>query len=270
MSTHRLPIMGSVLAANMTNESWLLSISSQPLIQGAVSAISTGTAPLGHCCIPPCWKPAFTAKWKKMIDFPALHLSQTCENGSVDHYGPGFVFFFPTIVFAPLQQEEQSPYSLCSKLDHLLAGTISHCDQCLHVKLLLTQDQEALLPWNQKTTTAVRAGLLQRKLNRFVRVIPWALYLKQSKFAQSKGLRVTWDECFTAVGIRWSVKHLQTEACLWRALCGERLIAAFLSNIHKREECKQVSHKKWGQQIIRPPIYFDVCGLWEGGGWQKK
>lgn len=53
---------------------------------------------------------------------------------------------FPTIVLAVSGQEAQALHLLRGKLDHLLAGTISHCDQRLHVELLLTQDQEALLP----------------------------------------------------------------------------------------------------------------------------
>lgn len=63
--------------------------------------------------------------------------------------GPGVfppLFFLLCFLFAMCDRKNGSGDSLCSELDHLLAGTVSHGDQRLHVELLLTQDQEALLP----------------------------------------------------------------------------------------------------------------------------
>lgn len=69
----------------------------------------------------------------------------------MDRWGPRWAQDFPTIVSKsphlppPTGQEGQSRHSLCGKLDHLLAGAIPHRHQRLHVELLLTKDQEALL-----------------------------------------------------------------------------------------------------------------------------
>lgn len=57
----------------------------------------------------------------------------------------------------PARTGNTFPYSLGGKLDHLLAGAISHSDQGLDIKLLLTQDQEALFPW--KRTRKIRGTL---------------------------------------------------------------------------------------------------------------
>lgn len=111
-----------------------------PSIKSTVSAILTGTAPLNHLRPSPLLL-AFVVNWK-MTDSLHLHSASECVTIRAQD--------FPTIVRALSDRKSNSRHSLCGKLDHLLAGTISHCDQSLHVELLLTQDQETLLPWKYK------------------------------------------------------------------------------------------------------------------------
>lgn len=204
-----------------------------------------------------------------MIDLPALHLTQNVWKWLGARLGPSV---FPPL-FSPFWQEERSSYSLCCKLDHLLAGTISHCDQRLHVELLLTQDQEALLPWKQNNNTSSRAVQTSFK---------WALQachdlkaselsVKQCMFVQVKrymSLRMK----TVSPGSKDPSCHLQVNCQTFvnRAFSLKRTVKrkgdCYLPNTHTPRNCmNSTADKIWGQYTVRPPRYFDVCWLCEKG-----
>lgn len=145
MSIHRLPVMGYSLAANMTNDSWLLIISPSSDPRSCICHLDRN-CPIRPLLYSALLKASFYCQVKKWLISPP---STSVRRVKMDQWTVMAKVFFSHHCFCPLWQEEQSRYLLCGKLDHLLAGTIPHCDQCLHVKLLLTQDQEALLPWKQ-------------------------------------------------------------------------------------------------------------------------
>lgn len=227
MSIHRLPVMGYSLAANMTNDSWLLIISPSSDPRSCICHLDRN-CPIRPLLYSALLKASFYCQVKKWLISPP---STSVRRVKMDQWTVMAKVFFPTIVSALSDRKNSLGTYFAANLTICLLARSPTATSACTLNCCWRKTKKHCFP--ESKTTIDRARFLQYKHNSLVRIIPWALCLKLSRFVQSKGLCVTWDECLTAVGIRWSVKHLQTEPCLWRALCGERLIATFLSNIYR-------------------------------------
>lgn len=184
MSIHRLPVMGYSLAANMTNDSWLLIISPSSDPRSCICHLDRN-CPIRPLLYSALLKASFYCQVKKLLISPP---STSVRRVKMDQWTVMAKVFFPTIVSALSDRKNSLGTYFAANLTICLLARSPTATSACTLNCCWRKTKKHCFP--ESKTTIDRARFLQYKHNSLVRIIPWALCLKLSRFVQSKGLCV--------------------------------------------------------------------------------